>query len=157
MSEDREAIVNRFDAVAELIDEHWPGPVLRLPTPRAAKPHDIIVVEVPLDTLERIVTSAIPKGNGKRRYSDVAERLARAEWERRKTKPVCGFPALRLRIQEALDAGHTPDAVARAMPSMPVFSRNAFDFALSRSRTGGHLTPSDRALAEDPDYWKERS
>jgi hypothetical protein len=71
---------------------------------------------------------------------DASGRLARAEWDRRQVKPVCGFPALRTRIQEALDAGHSPDAVARVLPGMSVFSRNAFDFALRDPKTASPRT-----------------
>lgn len=88
----------------------------------------------------------------RRNYSEAADQLARAEWERRTEKPVCGFPALRARISEALDAGHSVRAVARVLPTMPAFSRNAFDFALR-----GKATPrtADRAMTEDPHYWDD--
>jgi hypothetical protein len=86
----------------------------------------------------------------KRAYSDEADALAKAEWERRPTKPVCGFVALRTRVQEALDAGHSPEAIAAAMPNMSVFSRNAFDFALSgTSRPGRPGRPSRRMVPDD--------
>lgn len=82
-----------------------------------------------------------------------ADRLARAEWERRNPKPVVPFPAFRMRIQEALDAGHSPQRLAQVLPTMTVFSRNAFDFAL-----GGKQRPrtADAAMEADPDYWEEK-
>lgn len=89
------------------------------------------------------------KPAGPRRYSDAAHLLAAAEWERRDVKPVCGFVALRERISEALAAGHSEAAVARVLPGMPVFSRNAFDLALAGSRnpgrSGGRPIDNDRA------------
>jgi len=63
-----------------------------------------------------------------------AHKLAQDEWKRRTEKPVCGFPALRSRIRDALEAGHTAEAVAKALPTMPVFSRDAFDLALRKSK-----------------------
>ena len=78
----------------------------------------------------------------------IADELARATWEARSIKPVCGFPALRARIGEALDAGHSREAVAAALPGMTVFSRNSFDVALGRPQRGGSRA---RPVIEDRD------
>jgi len=64
----------------------------------------------------------------------VADRLARAEWERLPTKPVAGFLALRARIEEALDAGYSEGELARALPTIKAFTRNGFDLALRQTR-----------------------
>jgi hypothetical protein len=63
----------------------------------------------------------------------LADAIARDEWERRTPKPVCGFPAFRARITECLDAGVTEQQLRKVLPTMTVFSRNAFDFALGGS------------------------
>jgi hypothetical protein len=63
----------------------------------------------------------------------LADAIARDEWERRDRKPVCGFPAFRARITECLDAGATEEQLLKVLPTMTVFSRNAFDFALGGS------------------------
>lgn len=64
----------------------------------------------------------------------VADRLARAEWERLPTKPVAGFLALRARIKEALEAGYSEAEIARALPQIKAFSRNGFDLALRKTK-----------------------
>jgi len=61
----------------------------------------------------------------------LADSIARDEWERRKVKPVAGFMAMRARIIECLDAGHTEEELRRVLPTMKVFSQNAFDFMLN--------------------------
>lgn len=93
---------------------------------------------------------AAPRPAGKRAaFGDVARALAAGEWERRDAKPVCGFVALATRCQEALDAGHAPDAIAAAMTTMDVFSRNGFDLALGqrRRRSPGRPVDTDRSAA----------
>lgn len=69
-----------------------------------------------------------------RPHSSVADRLARAEWERLPTKPVAGFLALRARIEEALDAGYSEGELSRALPTIKAFTRNGFDLALRQTR-----------------------
>lgn len=86
-----------------------------------------------------------------KRYGPEADALAKGEWARRRQKPVCGFPALRERIQEALDAGHSTDAVGSVLPSMPVFSRNAFDLALSRTNQSVQATTVQ--YVQGPDHF----
>lgn len=98
--------------------------------------HAIIPLQSIDDGIDDSRSSPRPRGAASRetkpKFSEDATRLARSEWNRRSEKPICGFVALRLRIQEAIDAGYSPDAISTALPSMPVFSRNAFDLALSR-------------------------
>lgn len=86
-----------------------------------------------------------PLAKGVSRWFAVGDSVAKKEWNRRKNSsrdeagkpngpvPVVGFPAFRLRIIEALDAGHSPERVAELLPSMPSFSRSSFDFALNKA------------------------
>lgn len=75
-------------------------------------------------------------------FAQTADDVTRTEWNRRgKIKPVCGYPALRARILEALDAGHSAESIANALPSMIVFTRNAFDFALNQRQNGNRRPP----------------
>lgn len=83
----------------------------------------------------------------------LAKSIADDEWKRRPVKPVCGYVGFRARIREALAAGHTEARLRAVLPSMTVFSRNAFDFALGGTRGRSALPANDRALAEDPSYW----
>jgi hypothetical protein len=53
-SADKESVVTRFEQVADVIEGRWPGPAMRLPSPREA----VVVVEIPLATLEKIVEVA---------------------------------------------------------------------------------------------------
>lgn len=87
--------------------------------------------------------------------SPEANRLALAEWERRQRKPVCGFAALRARIQDVLDAGHPTEAIERALPTMDVFSRNSFDLALGR-QTPSSTTPRLSKSRQNSDRVFER-
>lgn len=61
-----------------------------------------------------------------------AQVIAGEEWERRVAKPVCGFVALRTRVQEALDAGWTEAQVRQVLPRMTMFSRNSFDLEFGK-------------------------
>ena len=55
-SAERAAVVARFDRVTDVMDAHWPTEaVYRLPSPRDG----VVVVEIPLDVLEKIVLAAI--------------------------------------------------------------------------------------------------
>jgi hypothetical protein len=55
-SASREAVVARFDRVTDVIEAHWPSDAtFRLPSPRGG----VVVVEIPLDLLEKIVLAAI--------------------------------------------------------------------------------------------------
>lgn len=81
------------------------------------------------------------KGGRPPAFGDQAKALATAEWDRRPAKPVVGFVAIATRCQEALDAGHTADAIATAMRGMTVFSRNAFDLALGRRSPATNVRP----------------
>jgi hypothetical protein len=74
---------------------------------------------------------------------EAAHALAREEWESRSRKPVCGFPAFALRIEESLDAGATEEQLRKVLPTMTVFSRNAFDFALGGSGKRVRKAPVD--------------
>ncbi len=112
---------------------------------------------------EAVASTPARKSKAKPAFTSEADQVARTEWERRKQKPVCGFPALRLRVQDALDAGYTPRQVASVLPSMFVFSRNAFDMALSGGRSPSP-PPADHPAAPagpvtidpDPDYDYEK-
>ncbi len=77
------------------------------------------------------------KSKAKPAFTPEADQVARAEWERRDVKPVCGFMAMRARVQDALSAGYTPEQVASVLPRMSVLSRNAFDMALGGTRSTG--------------------
>lgn len=88
--------------------------------------------------------------------SETARKLARNEWDRRSPKPVCPLPAIAARVQEAIDAGHSPEAIADALPKLTAFSRNAVDFALGQPKTRRTRVvtmdrdgPSGRVAAED--------
>lgn len=81
----------------------------------------------------------VSRSAGPAKFSSEAEALAAAEWERRTVKPVIGYPAFRARIDDALQAGHTAEAVARVLPTMTNFSRNAFDFVLGSATPGRRL------------------
>lgn len=82
------------------------------------------------------------------KFGAEAKLLASTEWELRDAKPVCGFVSLAIRCQECLDAGHAPDAIANAMRTMSVFSRNSFDLALG-VRRGGKAGGRDRSVDTD--------
>ena len=69
-----------------------------------------------------------------------AQRLAKDVWDSRAKKPVAGFIAVRLRIEESLDAGWTEADIVAVLPSMTFFSRNAFDIALAGKRPQGVVT-----------------
>lgn len=89
------------------------------------------VVNAPKGATQPKIQPTTAKAAAKR-YGPEADQLAKTEWDRRDRKPVCGFMALRERIQEVLDAGHPASELARVLPSMSVFSRNSFDLALAR-------------------------
>lgn len=65
----------------------------------------------------------------------VAQRIVGEWWEQLEVKPVAGFMAVRTRVVEALDAGHGEDAIKAVLPTMTVFSRNAFDLALGQQKS----------------------
>lgn len=86
----------------------------------------------------------------------LAQKIAADEWERRAARgrrPVCGFPALRTRVREALDAGHPPEALTAVLPSMTSFTRDSFDYALRDARVprptnAGRVESSHNLLEE---------
>lgn len=85
-------------------------------------------------------TAKVAKAPKGRQFTDAAEAVARAEWDRRKAaglpQPVIGFVAFRAAIDAALAAGHGAEDIARVLPAMTNYSRNAFDFVLNGSRPG---------------------
>jgi len=83
-----------------------------------------------------------------------ASRLASDEWERREVKPVGGkFPAFRTRILEQLQAGRDPSDLARVLPTMEVFTRDAFDYCMrsGTQRQDSTLTEALSYLNNHPD------
>lgn len=104
----------------------------------ATQEHQVITPRVNTTSTPSPSAPAV-KGRGARAtFTPEADTLARAEWERRTVKPVIGFVAFRARIDDALAAGHAPADVARVLPTMANFSRNAFDYALGKP-TGRRL------------------
>lgn len=81
----------------------------------------------------------------------LADAIARQVWEARATKPLVGFPAVRVRVQEALDAGYEPEAVLRAFLAVPTFTRAALDFEFRRARS-----PTEGRAARSAREWFER-
>jgi hypothetical protein len=82
--------------------------------------------------------------------------IAAAEWERRRAAneplPLGKFVAFRTRIAECLAAGHTPDAIAKALPTMTTFTRGSFEYALSgghRANGNGHRKRADDRIDRD--------
>lgn len=84
---------------------------------------------------------ASPAGGAKRKAKGkeltgpalVAQRIVGEWWEGLDVKPVAGFMAVRTRVVEALEAGHSEEAIMAVLPGMTVFSRNSFDLALGQA------------------------
>lgn len=88
------------------------------------------------------------EGNDPDPFFALSKSIANDEWERRDRKPICGYNAFRARIEDALDAGATEQQLRKVLPSMTVFSRNAFDFALG----GGAKQPGKRRVNDGGEH-----
>lgn len=108
-----------------------------------------VVTHNPKETQKNPTQAKAARAAREPAFSDAADRLARDRWEKRAQKPVCGFPALRQRIQEALDSGYSETELASVLPAMFVFSRNSFDVALGSKRAGPIARPTARPVDDD--------
>lgn len=94
--------------------------------------------------LEGLTTSATASP-----LAESADRIARAEWERRDPKPVGGkFPGFRSRILEQLEAGRSEMDLTLMLPSMTTFTRDAFDYAAGRFGAAPSVSPNGFAFGQ---------
>jgi len=97
-----------------------------------------------------IEPSIEPSSSASVTQGEVAQRITSEFWESTFPKPSASFLAIRMRVQEALDGGHEPDAISQALPTMQAFTRNSFDFALRKGRPA-HSSRGSTTPAHDPD------
>jgi hypothetical protein len=94
----------------------------------------------------RELAPAAPAGQ-----SDLAKSILGPFWDQATPRPVAGYAALLKRIEECLDAGHDATSIALALPTMPAFTRNAFDMAL---RKGSPPVAPEISIEEDREAYR---
>jgi hypothetical protein len=97
--------------------------------PTSGEPTSDDPTSIPLVETKSLRGKPLPSAKG---ASSTAKSVLDPFWEQADPKPVAGYPALLQRIDECLSAGHESEAIARVLPTMSAFSRNAFDLALRK-------------------------